>query len=201
MRTNSERRRVVKRTVISFLAVLSLSSLFVGCASSPSTEMVRWEIQRRFPDARFEREEHIHLGRISMGLLRGLVRMVPGKTEGQAFLTRVHDLEVSTYKVRSLPDLDVIQGETRFEQQLAQAGWSMVVRARDEGSHSWIFVRSGQDGVLRNLFVIDLQQDELTLVRIDGRLDQAFAEAIAARPREAVRKVKGEEPRPELPAG
>ena len=193
----------MKRTVISFLAVLSLSSLFVGCASAPSTEAVRWEIQRRFPEARFEREEHIHFGRISMGLLRGLVRMVPGKTEGQAFLTRVHELEVSTYKVRSLPDLDGIQGETRFEQQLAQAGWSMVVRARDEGSHSWIFVRSGQDGVLRNLFVVDLEQDELTLVRIDGRLDKAFAEAIAARPREAVRKVKGEseEPRSESPTG
>lgn len=193
----------MKRTVIPFLAVLSLSSLFVGCASAPSTETVRWEIQRRFPEARFEREEHIHLGRISMGLLRGLVRMVPGKVEGQAFLTRVHDLEVSTYKVRSLPDLDGIQGETRFERQLAQAGWSMVVRARDEGSHSWVFVRGGQDGVLRNLFVVDLEQDELTLVRIDGRLDKAFAEAIAARPREAVRKVKGEseEPRPELPAG
>ena len=193
----------MKRTVIPFLAFLSLSSLFVGCASAPSTEMVRWEIQRRFPEARFEREEHIHLGRISMGLLRGLVRMVPGKVEGQAFLTRVHDLEVSTYKVRSLPDLDGLQGETRFEQQLARAGWSMVVRARDEGSHSWIFVRGGQDGVLRNLFVVDLQQDELTLVRIDGRLDKAFAEAIAARPRDAVRKVKGEseEPRPESPTG
>ena len=124
----------MKRTVIPFLAVLSLSSLFVGCAGAPSTERVSLEIQRRFPQARFEREEHFHIGRVSMSLLRGLVRMAPGKVEGQAFLNQIRRIEVSSYKVRSLPDLDGIQGETRFESQLAQAGWSMAVRTRDEGS-------------------------------------------------------------------
>jgi hypothetical protein len=197
-----ERRRAVKRTVISVLAVLALASLCVGCAGAPSTERVSWEIQNRFPEARFEREEHFHLGRVSMSLLRGFVRMAPGKVEGQELLNQIHRIEVSSYKVSSLPDLDSLQGETRFESQLARAGWSMALRTRDEGERTWMFVRGGKSGSLRNLFIVTLEQSELTLVSIDGRLDRALAEAIAARPKDAIRRVKGEsEEHPEAPAG
>lgn len=194
----------MKRSVVLSVLFLSLSSLLVGCSGAPSVETVGWEIQRRFPEARFEREEHFHLGRISLGLLRGLVRMVPGEVEGQEFLTRVHGLEVASYRVSSMPDLDRLAGDTRFEKQLTQAGWTMAVRARDEESRSWVFLRADPAGALRNLFVVDLEDDELTLVRIDGRFDQAFAEAIAAHPKKAVETVKGEGEEPpvaENPAG
>jgi hypothetical protein len=180
----------VKRSVAPWVLFLSLSSL--GCAGSPSVDTVGWEIQRRFPEARFEREEHFHLGRVKMGLLRGLVRMVPGKVDGQEFLSRIHGVEVATYRVRSMPDLDRLE-ETRFERQLSQNGWTPMVRTREEGSRNWIFVRADQRGALRNLFVVTLEASELSLVRIDGRIDQALAEVIAAHPKKAVQTVKGED--------
>lgn len=197
----------MKRSVVPFVLFLSLSSL--GCAGAPSVNTVGWEIQRRFPEARFEREEHFHLGRVKMGLLRGLVRMVPGKVDGQQFLSRIHGVEVATYRVRSMPDLDRLE-ETRFEKQLSQNGWTPMVRTREENERSWIFVRADPSGALRNLFVVSLDESELSLVRIDGRIDQALAEAIAAQPRKAVATVKGEgedqeeiedEERSEEPAG
>lgn len=194
----------MKRSVALSVLFLSLSTLLAGCSGAPSVQAVGWEIQRRFPEARFEPEEQFHLGRISMGLLRGLVRMVPGKVEGQEFLNRVHGVEVASYRVRSMPDLDRLAGDTRFEKQLTQAGWTMAVRARDEESRSWVFLRADPGGALRNLFVVDLEDDELTLVRVDGRFDQAFAEAIAAHPKKAVETVKGEgeeQPAAENPAG
>jgi Domain of unknown function (DUF4252) len=190
----------VKRSVL-FLSLLSLSSLLMGCAGgSPSVDTVRWEIQRRFPEARFEPEEHFHLGRVKMGLLRGLVRMVPGKVDGQEFLSRIHGVEVASYNVRSLPDLDRLGDETRFESQLARAGWSLAIRTREENERVWMFVRAAEDGGLRNLFVVNLESDELTLVRIDGRIDQALAQAIAAQPKKAVATMKGEDEEAE-PAG
>jgi len=182
----------VKRSVVLFPLLLSLSCLFAGCASSPSVQQVRWELQHRFPEARFEPEEHVHLGRITLGLIRGLVRMVPGKVEGQEILNEIHRIDVASYKVSSLPDLDRIQGETRFEKQLARAGWSMAVRTREEDSRAWIFTRSDEGGAIRDLFVVTLEDDELTLVSIDGRLDRALAEAIALEPKEAVRKIKND---------
>ena len=178
----------MKRTVVLSAALLSLSSLFAGCAGSPSVEQVRWEIQRRFPEARFELEEHVHLGRISLGLIRGLVRMVPGKVDGQEILTAIHRLDVATYQVSAL-DLDRLQGETRFERQLASAGWQMTVRTREEDSRTWIFTR-GEDDALNSLFIVTLEDDELTLVSLDGRLDRALAEAIALEPKKAVRTIQ-----------
>jgi hypothetical protein len=182
----------VKRSVVPFVLFLSLSSLFAGCAGTPSVDTVGWEIQRRFPEARFEREEHFHLGRVKMGLLRGLVRMVPGEVEAQKVLSRIHSVEVATYRVHSLPDLDRLAGDTRFEKQLSQHGWTPMVRTREENSQAWVFVRTDPAGALRNLFVVDLSESELSLVRIDGRIDQVLAEAIAAHPKKALATVKGE---------
>jgi uncharacterized protein DUF4252 len=181
----------VKRSVVLFPVLFSLTCLLAGCGGSPSVERVRWEIQRRFPEARFEPEDHVHLGRISLGLIRGLVRMVPGKVEGQEILNEIHRIDVATYTVHSLPDLSRIQGETHFEERLARAGWNMAIRTREENSRAWIFTRSDEDGGLRNLFVVTLEADELTLVSVDGRLDRALAEAIALEPKEAVRRMKG----------
>lgn len=184
----------MKRSVVLFVLSLSLSSLLVGCAgSTPSVDTVGWEIQRRFPEARFEREEHFHLGRVKMGLVRTLVRMVPGQVEGQEFLSRIHNVEVATYRVRSMPDLDRLASDTRFEKQLAQSGWTPMIRTREEDERAWVFVRTDQDGALRNLFVVNLESDELSLVRIDGRIDQALAEAIADHPKKAVATVTGED--------
>ena len=180
----------MKRSVVPFVLFLSLSSL--GCTGSPSVDTVGREIQRRFPEARFEREEHFHLGRVKMGLLRGLVRMVPGKVEGQQFLSRIHGVEVATYRVHSLPDLDRLASDTRFEKQLAQNGWTPMVRTREEDSRNWIFVRADESGALRNLFVVSLEAGELAVVRVDGRIDQALAEAIAKQPKKAVATMKGE---------
>ena len=182
----------MKRSVVPFVLFRSLSSLFAGCAGTPSVDRVGWEIQRRFPEARFEREEHFHLGRVKMGLLRGLVRMVPGKVEGQEFLSRIHGVEVATYRVRSMPDLDRLASDTRFEKRLAENGWTPMVRTREENERSWVFVRIDPAGALRNLFVVSLDESELSLVRVDGRIDQALAEAIAAHPKKAVETVKGE---------
>lgn len=182
----------MKRSVLC-LSLLSLPSLLAGCAGgSPSVDTVRWEIQRRFPEARFEPEEHFHLGRVKMGLLRGLVRMVPGKVEGQEFLSRIQGVEVASYNVHSLPDLDRLGDETRFESRLARAGWSLAIRTREENERVWMFVRADEDGGMRNLFLVNLEPNELTLVRVDGRIDQALAQAIAAQPKKAVATMKGE---------
>jgi hypothetical protein len=182
----------VKRSVVPFVLFLSLSSLLAGCAGSPSVDTVGWEIQRRFPEARFEREEHFHLGRVKMSLLRGLVRMVPGKVDGQEFLSRIHGVEVATYRVHSMPDLDRLASDTRFEKRLAENGWTPMIRTREENERAWVFVRTDPSGALRNLFVVNLDESELSLVRVDGRIDQALAEAIAAHPKKAVETVKGE---------
>lgn len=180
----------MKRNAVSLIGLLGLASLAAGCAGSPTVDQVRWEIQRRVPEAHFEQEERIAFGRLSMGLVNGLIRMVPGEIEEQEMLTSVHRFEVATYRVSDLPDLATIDKDLRFEKRLAKDGWAMTMRTREADSRTWIFLRDDGKGALRNLFVVSLEDSELTLVRVDGRLTEALAAAIADRPRDAAQTVQ-----------
>jgi hypothetical protein len=180
------------------VALLSLGALaLTGCAGAPDVERVRWEIERNVPGARFEREEHFHLGRIAMGLLRTVARMTPADPESIRPLRQVRSVEVGVYRVESLPDLDrASQAFANFEERLSDHGWSLMLRDRQADSRTWMLVRSHPDGWLSNLFIVTLEPEEMTLVRVDGRLDQLFAEAAAKDPKRFVREASQED-RPE----
>jgi uncharacterized protein DUF4252 len=176
---------------LGLLAVLPIAALAAGCTTSPSVDTVRWEIERRIPEARFEKEEHIRLGRISMGLIHGILSLVHDNNvdDARQIVNEVHRVEVATYKVKSLPNLDGLEKETGFERDLARAGWTVAVRTREADERTWIFLHNGQDGGLSNLFVVSLDKNELTLVRLDGRLDRAFAAAVAEHPHRMARQI------------
>lgn len=173
--------------------LLPLALGFVGCTTSPEVEQVRWEIERRLPGARFERDSHFHLGRISMGLLRGLVRMTPADAEDIEPLNAIRSIEIGVYKVRSLPDLEQSASLLpRFEERLKKHGWSLALHNRDAEEQTWMFVRGHRDGTLRNFFIVSLEPDELVLLRVDGRLERLFAEGMAKDPKKAVEMIGGE---------
>ena len=175
------------------IALVPLLLALAGCgAGSPSIDTVRGEIERRIPEASFERESHIRLGRITLGLARGIVHLADPGRSGHQGARRCCRLEVATYRVRSLPDLEKrLNAKTGFEQALARNGWTMVLHERDHGSRTWIFLRADAKGALSNLYVVSLDPSELTLVRIDGRLDRAMADSIAEHPKKLAQEVGG----------
>lgn len=175
------------RRALSVVAVLSSLALpLAGCGEPPSVDQVTQQIEKWVPGARFERETHIRLGRIKMGLVKGIVRIVDDEDdESKAFLREIHRVEVATYRVRALPDTAGLREKAPgFERQLAHAGWNLTVKAQEDNSPSWLFTRSDGQGGLSNLLVVDLDDEELTVVRMDGRLDRVLAEAVAERPKE-----------------
>lgn len=183
------------------LAVALLASwafALTGCAGEPDVDQVRWEIERRVPGARFEREEHVHLGRISMGLVRGLVRLVPGDAKEAQSLRHIRGVEVGVYKVRSMPDIEKAEPVlARVEDRLLANDWSLMLRQREPDGHTWMFVRTDADGSLRNLFIVELDEEEMVLVRVDGRFDELFAAAAAQDPRGFL-NAKGSDQEPEV---
>jgi hypothetical protein len=177
----------MKRKLLPFAALLFLAPLLAGCGGSPSVEQVRWDLQRRFPEARFDPDEHVHLGRLSMGLVHGIVRLAAGHDDdakdGMEIVDQIQSVDFASYKVHALPDLDRLAGDSRFERRLAEDGWSPLVRTREKNERTWVYVRIDPTGSFRNLFVVSLEGDELTLVRVDGRLDRVLALAMAKNPK------------------
>lgn len=179
----------MKRSLLGFAALLSLTFLLAGCGGSPTVSEVRWELERRFPEARFEPEEHVHLGRFTMGLLHGVVRLAAhdeDDREGAAIFRQINAVDVASYKVHNLPSLNGLAADPRFDRELQRHGWSLLVRTHEENESTWVYVRGGEDGVLNNLFVVSLERNELTLVRVDGRLDRMVAMAMAEHPKDVM---------------
>ena len=177
------------------LLLLPLAGSITGCAGgSPSVDTVRWEIERRLPEARFERDSHIRLGRLTLGLARRIVHIADPGDPDTAVLDHIRRIEVATYRVRSLPNLDHhLTTQTAFEKALAQNGWTMALRERDAKSRTWMFFRFDGQEKLSNLYIVALDPAELTLIRLDGNLDRAMAESIADHPKEMVKEVGGGE--------
>ena len=166
-----------------FVALLPLG----GCKDSPSVASVKWELERNFPDTRFEREFHIRLGRFSLGLTKSIARWaLDDDDEARVILTNLKRVEVGVYRVVSLPDPEELKRSYDFEKLLERKGWISTVRVADGGEQTWVFHREDDRGQITGLFVAALDGEELTLVSLEGQLDRVMAAALADDPGEFI---------------
>lgn len=168
-----------------FGCILLVALALAGCKETPSLASIEWELERQLPGMELERESHIRLGRFAMGLVKSVVRLAAGEDEDDLrILSHVKRVAVATFRVRSLPENPDVAVPYRFERQLAERGWDVVVRQRDHDEHVWVFYRLDDDESIRNLYVVTLDPHELVVVDLEGRLDEIIAEALADDPDE-----------------
>ena len=166
------------------LAALGLG----GCRDAPSAATIQWQLERHLPGIELERESHVRVPRIGMILARKIVRWAGEETEEDLrILSHVKRVDVATYRVLSPPDAGTLDAPLRFENRLAEAGWELMVREREDGEHTWLFYRPGEvEGAITHLYVVALDEDELTVVDLAGRIDRIVAEVFADDPGELV---------------
>jgi len=165
-------------------ALILATSLLVGCdGETPSAGQVRAHLERSLPGVRFHSSEHVRLGRFTMALVRGLVRVTAaGDSEARQVLGSIRRIEVATWEVEGSFDLTGLGAPRDLERRLARAGWQPMVRERAEDSLTWVFIRPDEEGAIRNLYLVELDPDELTVVDLAGRIDEMMAVAVADDP-------------------
>jgi len=175
------RRERFQLLVLSVATMVAL--LVVGCKQSPSAEQVRLELEQQLPGAEFERQSHIHLGRISMGAVKQVLRFTSpkGSTE-RKLIASLKRVDVATYRMVSPPDNPAPTNLSVLQHRLERAGWSVVVKERDLDERTWVISREDDSGSIRSLCVVSLDAYELEVVSVDGRLDEFLAAAIADDP-------------------
>jgi Domain of unknown function (DUF4252) len=182
------RRRPLPGALIFVLVAVALAPL-VGCTDMPHASAIEREVERQLPMATFSRETHVHLGPFSLWLAKGIVRMtVPEDADGRqttAMLREIRSVEVDTYRVDSLPPLSEVELPADLEGRLASSGWSRLVRVAKDGELSLVLTHQGRDDSIDALLVVALESHELSIVRVDGRLDRAIAMAISSDPKGA----------------
>lgn len=180
-RPAASRRKWIQILVLSVATMVAL--LMVGCKQSPTAEQVRLELEQQLPGAQFERESHIHLGRISMGAVKQVLRFTSpkGSIERQ-LIASLKRVDVATYRVVSPPDNPAPTSLSVLQHRLEQAGWSVIVKERAFDERTWVISREDDSGSIRSLCVVSLDAYELEVVSVDGRLDEFLAAAIADDP-------------------
>lgn len=171
--------RADRWAVLGMVAVLLAGSL--GCRSAPPVGTVMARLEAELPGAEFEREFHLRLGRLSLGLVKRIADWgLSEDDEDLMMLRRVSHIDIGSYRVVSLPPLDDLRLPPDLLRALDRSGWRLMLRTRDRGECVWLFVREDPSGAIRSLYVVALDEVELTMVSLEGRLDQVLAEAIAA---------------------
>ena len=171
--------------VLLLLVLLFPATLMAGSKKMPSAQSVCDEIEKEIPGAQFERESHIRLGRVAMALVKPMVRLALDKDdEARAMVNAIKRVDIATYRVVELPntlDTSVIR---HIESRFADRGWNKIVRTREDDDNTWVFSRHRDDGSISGIFVVDLDGYELSIVGVEGRLDEILANAIADEPGE-----------------
>jgi hypothetical protein len=176
----------------------ALASLFVlavplaGCDATPALEEVRAGIESALPGIDLEPETNLHLGRFSLGFVHWMLGHDDagerGDADGARFVRAIDRLDLSSFRVRSMPPGGAEALSPDLARRLGAAGWSLVVHASEHGDQTWVFYRApaGGAGAISDLYVISLESEELCLLRLGGRFDEALAQALARQPRKVM---------------
>ncbi len=168
-------------------ALLLAASTLAGCRDAPSAANIQWQIEHHLPGIRLERESHVRIPRAGMMLARKIVRWAGEEDEEDLrMLSHVKRVNVATYRVLESPGAETLEGPLRFEDRLADSGWELMVRQREDDEHTWLFYRPGEAGAITHLYVVTLDDYELVVVDLAGRIDRIVAEALAEEPGELV---------------
>ena len=169
--------------------LLWLAVALTGCTVSgaPESASVLEAIEIENPECRLERESRIALGGLKMSMVKALVRMA-GESEGAEILSNIRRVEVVTYRVASPGMCPRPASLGTFAQEMTDQGWRLAMTARGQSDASWVFTR-GDDArdEIDGLYVIEIDDDELEVVRLEGRIDRLLAEALADDPRQISR--------------
>lgn len=186
------------RTIPTVVLVATTLAL-AGCWEGPGVEGVRRAVEHQLPGSDFDQEVHLRLGRLTMGFAHWVVDLAlddrdEDERQARTIVNAVHRVEVGVFVPRRPPsdaELDALALPRSLDRMLRQGGWQVMLETRTAGERAWILSRQ-EGGTIRGLYLVSLDPTELSVVRLEGRFDDAFARALSERPREAADRILAE---------
>ena len=156
-----------------------------GCLWAPELAQIQREIENQLPGSAFEKEVRLSLGPLSLGLARFVTRFipegyVPEAGEAHAYLQEVRRVQLATYRTISVPPLHGLRMPLHLKQLMREQNWQLAVKTQKEKELVWVLTRQ-EAGIIRDIYVVLLDTEQLVLVRVEGRMEQLLAKAMQNR--------------------
>lgn len=168
---------VCRRRIGTSAAILVVVASAAGCATATTSSQIAENLVASAPGCAFQRESRMVLGRATMALVRGIAGLAGDDLDAETreMLRGVRRVEVVTYRVA--PECD-FRGQPALPQRLADQGWrAAVTSVEGAGEASWVLTRADREGSTSGLVVVELDQQVLEVVRIDGDIDRLLVAA------------------------
>jgi hypothetical protein len=114
---------------------------------------------------RYDRETGLTLGRCGLSLARWVV------DDEDVPLDGIHKIEIGVYTRKHT-------GGTGTLEASSFPNWSPLVEVRSEDGERVLLLSAPRDGEIRRLLIVVEDDQELTVVRLKGRLERTLTEAL-----------------------
>jgi hypothetical protein len=159
------------------IGVAALSLSVSGCLWAPDLDRIRKDIEKQIPGAAFDREIALSLGPVALTLARCALSFAPDAREAGGYVRDIRSVGVAVYTARNLPaDFDVRLPKA-LENLVAKEGWEIAVKTRENGEAVWVLCKE-DGGSVGGIYVVALNDEELVLVRAQGKLEELLKRAI-----------------------
>lgn len=156
-----------------------------GCMfHTPGLAKQRQALERQIPGAEFDRTIGLKFGRISLGLARSIARASLDDSDDEesrqviALLRKIKGVQVGLYRTIELPPIDTRTFRLPSDDQLRGDGWYVAAEIRGEDHVAWALAKNDARGIVRQIQVGALDEDELVLVRVRGNVQEMLDELI-----------------------
>jgi hypothetical protein len=147
------------------LSVLSLTTL-AACAPWRGPDDVA-RVVSRGTDARYDRESGLTLGRFGLSMARWAV-----EEDEDVFLDGLRKIEVGVYRRTDERTTPLALSAASFPD------WTPIVEVRTDPEERVLILGDAPEGAIRGLLIVVAEEDELTVVRMRGRLDAILDQAV-----------------------
>ncbi len=166
------------------LALAAMSLLFssTGCLWAPELSQIQREIERQLPGSSFEKEVRLSLGPLSLGMARFVTRMIPDSYvpeagEAHDYLNEVRRVQIALYRTVTLPPLGSVRMPEPLRLLVRDQNWHLAIKNQSEAELTWVLTRMEND-LVRDIYVVLLDSQQLAVIRVEGRMDQLVAKAV-----------------------
>jgi len=168
--------RYVKIMITSALLMM-LSS---GCMTNGEFNFIERSIKKEIYPSTVRTKFKFSFGAISMSTARSVVRLADADEEALNYLNEIDKAQIGVYEIEHREESADRLIPHDVEERLNRSGYHIFVRVRERGENVNLYFKEISDSCC-GLYCIVIDNDELVIVEVQGRLDKLIEEALNER--------------------
>lgn len=151
--------------------------LFAGCMPSNEFNYIERAIRKQIYPAKIKTKFKFSFGPISLSTIKTVVNFTDASDEAISYLAEIKKVQVGVYEIRNVDRSSQLRIPPDAEKKLNELGWEIFIRVKEKNEHVDLFYKQ-INKYISSMYVIVVEDDELVIVEVKGKLDRLIEKAI-----------------------